>query len=312
LPERWLYHCTDEGAFAGTRIRFGEVALMAVLLAVAAAAGWGASDFYGGDVSRRRTPVLVVIAVSELAGLGLLAPVLIARGTSPPADPRLLLAAVAGVAVTVELSLIYLALSRGDAFITAPVGALGAAAAVTIGVAGGDPLDLAITVGLLLALLGGGTSAWTSGTSSSGTTLAQAVAISVGAAAAVGVMLTCFHAAGRLDAYWATATEHASTALSAGLVALAAQRRSPDGILPAVSQLPGLGRVAAVGVGGDLAYAAASHQGTLSIVSAISSLYPVTTILLGRIRQGRHATRVQLLGITLALLGAALLGAAAR
>ena len=284
---------------------------MAVLLAVAAAAGWGASDFFGGDVSRRRTPVLVVITVSELLGLALLAPVLIARGGSPPADGRMLSAAVAGVAVTAELSLIYLALSRGDAFITAPVGALGAAAAVTIGLTGGDPLDAMIAAGLLLALLGGGISAWTAGASSDSTPI-QNAAIAVGAATALGVMLTCFHAAGQLDAYWATATEHASTAFSAGLVALAARRRAPDGILPAVSQLPALGRVAAVGLGGDLAYAAASHRGALSVVSAISSLYPVTTIFLGRILQSRHATRIQLLGITLALLGAPLLGASAH
>ncbi|MGO9752488.1 MAG: EamA family transporter [Solirubrobacteraceae bacterium] len=286
---------------------------MVVLLAIAAATGWGAADFFGGDVSGGRTPVLIVIAVSELLGLALLAPFLIARGIAPPADPRLLLAAVAGVAVTVELSLIYLGLSRGDAFITAPVGALGAAAAVTIGLTGGDPLDPMIAAGLLLAVLGGGISAWTSGTSSSHpTTLVQIAAICVAAAAAVGVMLTCFHAAGRLDAYWATAVEHASTALSAGLVALVVRRRSPHGSLPALSQLPALWRLAALGVGGDLAYAAASHQAALSIVAAISSLYPVTTILLSRILQGRHATHIQPLGITLALLGAALLGATAR
>ncbi|MBV8735042.1 MAG: EamA family transporter [Solirubrobacterales bacterium] len=287
---------------------------MVVLLAVMAAAGWGASDFFGGDASRRRTPVFVVVAVSELLGLALLVPVLLARGVAPPANPRLLLAAAAGIAVTVELSLIYLALSRGDAFITAPVGALGAATAVTIGLIGGDRLDLAIAAGLLCALLGGAVSAWTSGTSNSRTTGVQTAAICLGAAAAVGITLTCLHAAGRLDAYWATAIEHASTGLSAGvaaLAALAARRLSLRGILPPSSQLPALARIAAVGVGGDLAYAAASHKGALSVVSAISSLYPVATILLGRILQGQGATRLQLFGITLALLGAALLGAAA-
>jgi drug/metabolite transporter (DMT)-like permease len=284
---------------------------MAVILAVGAAAGWGASDFFGGDVTRRRTSVFVVIAVSELLGVALLAPVLIARGTAPPADGRLLSAVVAGIAVTVELSLIYLALSRGDAFITAPVGALGAAAAVTIGLAGGDPLNPLIAAGLLLALLGGGVSAWTSRASGGRAALAQTAAVCIGAAAALGVMLTFLHQAGQLDAYWVTATEHAATAVSAGLVALAARRRSPHGLLPAVSQLPALGRVAAVGVEGDLAYVAASHHGTLSVVAAISSLYPITTILLARILQGRHATRIQSVGITLALLGAPLLGASA-
>jgi drug/metabolite transporter (DMT)-like permease len=284
---------------------------MAILLAVVAAAGWGASDFFGGDASRHRTPVLVVVAVSELVGLAFLGPLLVARGVPPPADPRLLLAVVAGIAVTIELSLIYLALGRGDAFITAPVGALGAAVAVAIGLVGGDPLDLTIAAGLLLALLGGAVSAWTSGTASNHATVLQTAWVCLGAAAAVGTMLSCFHAAGQLDAGWVTAIEHASTAVSAGLAALVVSRGSLRRILPPSSQLPALARIAAVGVSGDLAYAAASHGGALSIVSAISSLYPVTTVLLGRVLQQRHATRVQLFGITLALSGAALLGAAA-
>jgi drug/metabolite transporter (DMT)-like permease len=284
---------------------------MAVLLAALAAAGWGASDFLGGDATQEGTPVFVVVAVSEFLGVALLVPVLIARGIPPGADPRLLLAAVAGIAVTCELSLIYLALSRGAAFITAPVGALGAASAVTIGLIAGDPLDPAIGAGLLLALLGGGISAWSTGNGEGGTTAGQTVAICLGAAVAVGVMLTCFHAAGRLDAFWATATEHVSTGVSAGLAALAAGRRAPGDILPARRALPALGPIAVAGVGGDLAYAIASHQGALSIVSAISSLYPVATILLGGVLQGRKATPIQLLGIGLALFGAALLGAAA-
>jgi drug/metabolite transporter (DMT)-like permease len=125
-------------------------------------------------------------------------------------------------------------------------------------------------------------------------------------------LLTCFHAAGRLDPYWATATEHVSTAISAGLAALVGNRRSLRHSLPDRSQLPTLALVAAVGVGGDLAYAAASRRGALSVVSSISSLYPLTTIALGRLVRGQRASRMQLLGITLALLGAALLGAAAR
>ena len=113
---------------------------MAILFAAAAAIGWGASDFFGGDASRRDTSVFVIVALSELLGVLLLLPALVVRGVAPPTNPRLLFAVLAGVAVTAELGLIYRALSRGDAFITAPVGALGAAGAVTIGLIGGDPL----------------------------------------------------------------------------------------------------------------------------------------------------------------------------
>ena len=287
--------------------------MIAIVLAAAAAIGWGAADYFGGDASRRGTPVFVVVALGELLGVVLMLPVLIARGVPPPADPRLLLAAVAGLAVTAELSLIYRALARGEAFITAPVGALGTAGAVTIGVIGGDRIDAAIALGLFCALGGGAVSAWTSPAARRKRSAAQTAAICVTAAAAVAIMLTCLHTASRLDPYWATATEHASTALSAGLAALAGRRGRPlRDSLPRRREVPALALVATGGVGGDLAYAVASHHGALSIISAISSLYPVTTIVLAGVLRHRRATRVQVIGIILALAGAVLLGAAAR
>ena len=284
---------------------------MPILLAIGAAVGWGATDFLGGQASRRDTSVFLIVAVPDLIGAALLVPVLVARGSAPPDSPRLLLAAVAGLAVTAELSLIYRALSRGNAFITAPVGALGAAAAVTIGLIGGDALDFAIAAGLACALLGGGISAWSAPATARSTTAGNA-AICLGAACAVGVMLTCFHAAGGVDPYWATAIEHVSTALSAGGIVAFRKRAVLRESLPHRDQLPTLMVIATVGVGGDLAYAGASHQGALSIVSAISSLYPLTTIALARVVRGQRATRIQVAGIAVALLGAVLLGVATR
>ena len=301
----------------------------AIWLAACAAVGWGAADYFGG-ASRGRTSVLVVVAVSEGLGLCLLIPVLIARGGPPPASPRLLLAALAGAAVTVELSLIYLALSRGEGFITASVGALGAAAAATAGLIGGDTLDLPVAAGMACALVGGGVTAWTPGGGVRGGGRLRSAALCAGAAAAVAVMLISFRGAGRLDPYWATAVEHASTALCAVLIACVASRRSrrrsrtrpqsgsltrPQSgprrrLLPEVTQVPGLALVAFAGVAGDLAYAGASQHGALSVVSAVSSLYPVTTIALGVALQRQRPNRMQVAGIILALLGAAVLGTA--
>jgi drug/metabolite transporter (DMT)-like permease len=285
--------------------------VMAIALALAAAAGWGTADYFGGRASRHDTPVFLVVAIGELLGAVLLVPVLVVHGAPPPLTPRLLLAAVAGVAVTAELSLIYRALSQGLAFITAPTGALGTAAAVTIGLIGGDPVGPALAVGLVCALLGGGISAWNPSTNTrrGDTSRRHAATVCLGAAAAVGTMLITLHAAGRQDPYWATVTEHATTSLSAGLAARIGAGRPLHELLPARPQLPTLALIAAAGVAGDLAYTSASHTGALSIVSAISSLYPLTTIAIGRFLQGQRATRIQIAGIILALTGAALLGA---
>jgi drug/metabolite transporter (DMT)-like permease len=48
---------------------------------------------------------------------------------------------------------------------------------------------------------------------------------------------------------------------------------------------------AVAGLGGDLAYATASKHGTLSILAAISSLYPITTITLGLLLKGTRPAR---------------------
>ncbi len=283
---------------------------MAVLLAAGAALGWGAADFAGG-AARRSTPVFVVVAVVELVGLALLAPVLLGRGLGAPSDPRLWLALVSGVGVTIELGVIYLALSRGEAFITAPVGALGAAIAVIAGLLSGDRLGVTIALGLVCALAGGSVSAWTAGARVGRRQAARGAALCACAATGVAIMLISFHAAGRVDPYWATAVQHAGTALSAGAVAVAlsrrdrAPRRRPDR-----RQLCAIALAAASGTGGDLAFATAGRHGALSIVAAVSSLYPIPTIALGVAFQRHRPTAVQTAGLVIALVGAAVLGAA--
>lgn len=282
--------------------------MIAVLLAIATALGWGASDYFGGDSSRHQTPVLVVLAIVEAVGLVILLPVLAARGIGPPVNGRLLLAVVAGTAVTVELGVVYAALSRGDTFIGAPTGALGAAIAVVVGLIGGDPIGPALALGLVCALLGGGISARAApaGNTQPGWRAGASVIV---ASIAVGTMLVTLNRAGQLDPYWAIAVERLSTLVSAVLVASFTQRGRLRVSLPDRPQWPVLALVGTLGLAGDLAYAAAARHGALSIISAISSLYPIPTIALGRLLRGRHATVPQLVGAALALAGAALLGA---
>jgi drug/metabolite transporter (DMT)-like permease len=282
-----------------------------IALAVVAAIGWGTGDFFGGDSSGRGMPVFTIVALSELLGILTLVPALAARPVPDLADPRIALAAAAGLAVTVELSLIYSALGRGDSFATAPVSALGTAIAVTAGLLTGDRLTAVIAAGLACAVLGGGISTWASPAATGGVAVARTAMTCLGASVSVAVMLACLHTAGRLDPYWATAVEHASTALSAGLIA-AARARAPRRGIPGSRQLAMLAVIAVAGAGGDLAYTAASRQGTLSVVSAVSSLYPLATIALGRVLRGGRATRVQLAGAALAVAGTVVLGAAAH
>jgi len=289
--------------------------MMAISLAAVAALGWGVSDFLGGAAQDRRTPVLAVVSVAELIGVALLVPVVAARGL-PAADPRLLLGCVAGLAVTLELSLIYAALSAGAAFITAPIGALGTVLAVGVGLIGGDPLTGAIAGGLALAMGGGALSAGAGGEDGRGRMSAgRSAAVCAGGAIGVAGGLIALHGAGRVDPYWTVAIEHLTTAVSAGAIAAAvvrADRRGTARLLPARDRWRALVAIALTGTGGDVAYTAAARGGALSVVAAIASLYPIATVALGGAVAHRRATRLQALGIALALAGAALLGATAR
>jgi drug/metabolite transporter (DMT)-like permease len=128
-------------------------------------------------------------------------------------------------------------------------------------------------------------------------------------------MLITLHAASAADPYWATAVEHASTGLCAVLIVLATGRGPSRGPrrrrLPRLTEIPVLSLVAFAGAGGDLAYATASGGGALTVLAAVSSLYPVATIGLGVVIKRLRPTRIQVAGITLAIIGAAVLGFAA-
>src|SRR5262249_15016844 len=80
--------------------------------------------------------------------------------------------------------------------------------------------------------------------------------------------------------------------------------------LPESAQIPVLALVAFTGTVGDLAYASASKGGSLTVLAAVSSLYPVATIALGVVIRRLRPTRIQVAGITLSLIGAAVLGLA--
>lgn len=285
-----------------------------IALAALAAIGWGASDFFGG-VARGRVLVFSILVVTQLIGAAIIVPALIATG-APPWNTHLLWACAAGVAVTIELGIIYYALSVGAAFITAPVGALGAALAVCAGLISGDPLTPVIALGLLCAVIGGGLSAAGDSGGRGQLSLARSISACLLAAAAVATMQITLHTAGKVNPYWAAELEHLTTATTAtvAVAAIVMHRHSSSGhvdrdrLTPALRQLPLLALVALTGAGGDVAYTAASH-GALSTVSAIASLYPIPTIALAYALHHRRTRPTQSAGILLALLGAALLGA---
>ena len=125
---------------------------MAALLAIASATTFGVADFLGGLASRR-THVLVIAALSQFAGLAVLAVVLPLSGVAPTAA-AMAWGAAAGIAGAGGLVFYFRALAIGPMGVTAPVAAVvGAALPVGVGVAMGErPGPLAV-VGVVLGVV---------------------------------------------------------------------------------------------------------------------------------------------------------------
>ena len=123
------------------------------------------------------------------------------------------------------------------------------------------------------------------------------------AALAFGLFLVAIRYASRPDAlYGVLATRTGSVAALAVLGILFRSRikvSSPD--------VPALFAVGLLDVGADVFFAFATTIGLLSIVSILSSLYPVATVLLARVVLQERMARLQQAGVVLALAGVGLI-----
>jgi drug/metabolite transporter (DMT)-like permease len=117
-------------------------------------------------------------------------------------------------------------------------------------------------------------------------------------------------AASEVDPYWATGGIHVAGWFAAlSFLAASGQRSASIGDLAPRTWLA-LATIGVCGVVADGAFATASRIGDLSVVSVLSSLYPVVTMLLAFALLFERVRGVQLAGAGLALTGIALLAGA--
>ena len=269
---------------------------MAVVLALASAVVYGASDFLGGLASRK-APVFGVVALSQLAGLAAL--LLLLPWVGGPITPADLWAgASAGLAGASGLLVFFRALAGGVMSAVAPVTAVTAAAVpVLVGLLGGDRIGPWSTAGIVLALLAvvlvsaeGGLSA-----------LRGAHPAGLVPALVAGVAFGFFFVL--LD----------RTSADAGLTPLVAARIAS--VVLVVSVALGRGRslrasraalplVVVSGIGDMTANAlfllATQEGGQLAITGVLASLYPVSTVVLAQIVLRERLVPAQLAGLAAA------------
>ena len=271
--------------------------MIGILLGLGSGVSWGIADFFGGFASRRMSAAAVA-CVSQIVGTLLLLVTIAATSPQlPPAD-ALAIGAAGGVCGGLGVFAFYRALAIGTMSLVAPISALGAGVPVAFGLLTGERPSALALVGALLALSGAVLASRAPGrASTAGLGLAAVAALMFGA---FFVLIT---PAAETSVLWAALSTRASSVPVLLVVCLltGAGLRVGRGLWPFVLGSGVLDVVA------NVAFAAATRRGLLSIVSVLAGLYPVATVVLAQTVLKERLSPGQAAGVGAALAGVALI-----
>ena len=281
--------------------------MVAVLLALGASLGWGASDFLGG-LKARSVPVLSVLLVSQVAALGVLAALVGTHGVAPPIGRHLLWAAAAGGGEAIAIAALYRGLSVGTMSIVAPVAATAPVVPVAAGLLLGQVPAIGQAVGVGLALIGLVVTSYRPRSAGVQARLGVSVRYGLLAALGFGVFFLALDRASEGDIRWALFTARLTSVVMIAAIVVA---RSSRGHRLAVrrADLPPIVLIGVLIVVSDSLYAVATTRGLVGIVAVVGSLHTVVTMALARIWLTERLTRIQQIGIATSLCGVLALAA---
>lgn len=250
---------------------------MGILLALAAAAAYGLSDFVGGLASRRTSawPVAFVASVTALLG----GVVVAAVEGGQPSGHALAWGCVAGVGTGFGSTMLYRGLAAGRMAVVGPVSAVAAAVLpVAVGVATGERPSLLVWLGIALALPGIALAASSAEDEGEDSPAHDIGAVRDGLLAGAGFGLT-FVGLGHVPStagLWPFAlSQGVSVLLISGLATLLRERWRPSRAADAWGMAAGL-----LSCGAQLGFLLAARSTLLSVSSVLTSLYPAVTVLL--------------------------------
>ena len=294
--------------------------MLAIVLALASAIGYGGSDFAAGLASRSAGVIQVTLLASAVSAI-VVAAALPFAASHPPGAAALAWGAVAGLGGTMGALALYLGFRHAAFSVAGPISAVGAAGfSVLAGLLLGErPTPLALT-GIVLALpaivgvsasAASGTAAdaasGTAADAASGTAADAASRTTTGrpiAGAAAGLVAgACFallfiglDRAGSGSGLWPVAATQVAELAVALAVALATRNVRLPGPRPRL--LAGI--TGATGAAGTILFFFATHKGFLAVTAVLTSLYPAVTIVLARTVLGERLTPLRLAGLVLA------------
>ena len=287
--------------------------MLAVVLALASAIGYGSSDFAAGLASRSAPVIQITLLASVISGVIVAAALPFAASPGPNAA-ALAWGFGAGLGGTLGAFALYLGFRHAAFSVAGPLSAVAAAGfSVLAGLLYGErPTTLALT-GIVLALpaiVGVSVSAGAEEEAErdaeegvaepeeAAATGRQAAGVVYGllAGACFALLFIGLDQAGSDSGLWPVAAA-AVGELAAALVAAVAVRSFAlcGGRARLLAVIAGAG-----GAGGTILFFLATHQGFLAVTAVLTSLYPAVTIVLARTVLGERLTGLRLGGLALA------------
>ncbi len=268
---------------------------MAALFALSAALSFGISDVAGAVASRRASSIVVSLGM-QLSGAPLLVVALLLL-PGVPTSRAILLGGLAGAVGIIGLVLYLRSMAVGPVGVISPISALlGVAVPVTWGVVvTGEELVALQMAGVLAGVVSIVLVAWSPGASlrayGSGGPM-----IALLAGTLFGFFVVILDATPADSGLWPLlGARIAGTVTLLGLLAVV--RRSA----PARSDWPLIALSGATDMGANMLFLLATRSGLLSLVSLLSSLYPVVALLLASQLLNERLTALQAAGVALAL-----------
>ena len=285
--------------------------MFTIVLGFATSLVYGFADFFGALGSKHIKPVVVTFW-SGLSGLSLLLTASLFMGADFSAN-SILCGVIGGIASAFAMTCLYAALAIGPISILSPLSAVVMAIVpMIIGFAQGDRFSLwgwlALGAILVAVVLVG----FVPGDDVRLPSL-KGLLLGIGAGIGMGAVLLALAAAPKESGLASPAILRAVSATLLGIFMLVTIRRGrSEGAAGKGSKVSTKIWLAVIATGfldssANVFFTIASRQGSLSVVSVLTALYPLGTIILARIFLKEKIARSQMFGIVLALGASAVL-----
>jgi drug/metabolite transporter (DMT)-like permease len=288
--------------------------LMAVLLGLLSGVVYGSADFFGG-LATKRNPMVRVVLLSQLAGfvVYLVAIPLLPDGLFTAG--AWLWGGLAGLAGAVGVGFLYVGLARGRMSVVAPTTAVVfAVVPVVFGLLRGERPSLLQLIGVAVAIPAvalvstsddPAVESSPGGSASATTMVRKGVPEALIAGVAIAAFAILLDRTGPDTGPWPLVASRIVSVASFATAAVVTR----SGIRPASGSVWIILAAGVLDVAANLLYLLAVREGLLSIVVVLSGLYPAATVILARVVLGERLSRLQLVGLFLALAGVAAIAA---